>query len=138
MSHADRGFSAPGHARSADDAGHVNKSAPEERLLEVILQETERLLERSGKTEQNAPPADPDDMTAIWRVAQRHSGEPFSLHPIAKELTEAVLEKTYRPRVGSAAAWDALTTRIAQTLFDDPGARERLQAMWERLSETGR
>lgn len=99
-------------------------------LLDSVLKQT-----ALGSTSQDA--ASTADMQALRAVAARRRNEPFGLEPVALELVQAVLQGQFRPLVSSAQAWETMTQGITQTLFEDPVSRDRLQAMWSRLLETG-
>ncbi len=131
--------SAPSHEEQttdqfATDGAERAAASAEERLLELIIQETEKLLLSSPEEKKEDGAADAADMGAIRALAKRRRGESFALDPIVTEITAALLEKTFRQHVASSEEWTALTARIAHTLYDDPAARERMRAMWQRLA----
>jgi len=100
-------------------------------LLDRIVKET-MLVEATGNED------DGEELRLLRQVAARYPRTAFNLEPIAVEMVRAVVGLHYRETVDSDEAWQAMTQGIAQTLFDDPRSRERLQAIWHRLSEADR
>jgi len=95
-------------------------------LLESVLRQT---LEESRSPEEMDLP----EKAALLDVAGRHRGKPLSGDPIVTELVEALLTTYFRNVSGSREFWSSISGEIAQTLFDDPVARLRLEAFWKRL-----
>jgi hypothetical protein len=96
-------------------------------LLEKVMEETERLLGREDALE-------PQQIAAIRAVARRRAGEGLILDPVLIELVEAVLSVQFRGLADGSPIWKQAARQIAQTLFDDPVARGRLEALWNNLS----
>ena len=100
---------------------------PERELLEKVLRETLR---------DHSPDAmDPADLDALRQVAQHYRGQPLVLEPITVELVEAVLGVQFPDRPQASPSWKAMSESIAQSLFDDPASRQRLEGIWTRLAE---
>lgn len=96
-------------------------------LLEQVLRQT-----LNGA----APKAlDPSDLEALRGVARRHRGEPLVLEPTTVELIHAVLCAHFPKPFASGASGKAMSAEIAQTLFEDPTSRRRLEALWKQLTE---
>lgn len=98
----------------------------EKSLLDQVLRQTE----------QSADERDTADR-AVWGrllgVAERHSGEPFGLEPVLVEMVDASLESQFGTGIDPETR-RAACRRIAQTLFDDPTSRERLELLWNHIS----
>ncbi|MBI4582196.1 MAG: hypothetical protein HY718_21045 [Planctomycetes bacterium] len=98
-------------------------------LLESVLRETVAMCAVDE-------PLDEPEREAIEEVARRHAGQPFALQPVLTGLVEAVLRTQFADRLRSAAFWPDLTARVAETLFDDPVMRPRLERFWAEVSRT--
>lgn len=99
---------------------------PDKNLLDQILTETAlgELSDDKYSTE---------DMRLLREVAARYSASAFDLEPVAVELVRAVVGEPFRELLGGQDEWCAMTREIAQTLFDDPQSRQRLESLWNRL-----
>ncbi len=73
------------------------------------------------------------ERAALMDVVRRHRDEPFALEPTAVEMVHAVLRAHFPDRADSAEFWRVVAAQVAQTLFEDPGAHDRLEAFWRRL-----
>jgi len=105
----------------------VESGAARRALLERVLEETEKLLGTEDAL-------DPQQMEAIREVARRHPGKGLVLEPVVVELVEAVVRVQFRGLAEGSPIWQEASCQIAQTLFDDPVARGRLEALWKNLS----
>lgn len=100
-------------------------------LLDTVLQRTVSMLSADD-------PPDPGAMDAALAVARRHAGQALSPKPIVAELVRAMLDRQFeRSGPGAKALWQSLAGLIAETLWDDPAARERLERLWEKLAARG-
>jgi hypothetical protein len=77
---------------------------------------------------------EPDDVTALRQVAKRLAGNSFALEPVVVELMHAVLQLQFEKAGIPSATVHAMARQIATTLYDDPSARARLEALWAGLS----
>ena len=77
---------------------------------------------------------EPDDVTAMRKVAKTLAGQSFALEPVVVELIHAVLQVQFRKAGIPSATVRAMALQIATTLYDDPSARARLEALWAGLS----
>jgi hypothetical protein len=98
----------------------------------------------------------PNIRAALADVARRFRGAALSLTPVVVEVVEAVLRELYAEgrkalrrdgtepsgasssgaaAVPSTESWHKMSMSIAQSLYDDPSAHERLQSLWAHLSE---
>ncbi len=95
-------------------------------LFESVLRQT---------LQDSSPGADLDDAEKadLTKVVQRHRAEPFALEPIAVELVYAVLRGHFQQNSSSSEFWRGVAAQVAQSLFDDPVAHDRLEAFWRRL-----
>lgn len=114
----------------ADGAGAAANEALGRDLLDSVLRQT-------AQTSASDDAVTADDLAALRQVAVRHRGEPLICQPVVVELVQAVLSEQFRPVVTTAESWQAMCSGIAQTLFEDPVSRERLDSLWARLSEGG-
>lgn len=97
-------------------------SAPR-KLLQEVLQKTAAMNLSVGE------PADPE---VLREIARRYRDRPFELEPVLIELVHASLESQNK-LLGAADADRHWSREIADLLFDDPAAHERLKLLWERL-----
>ncbi len=128
--------SAPNPQESGDPPQPASAEGPspssethDRALLESVLRQT---LEEGRSPEELESP----EKAALLDVAGRHRGEPLSLDPIVAELVAALLTTYFRNLSGSPEFWSRISGEIAQSLFDDPVARLRLEAFWNRLCTT--
>lgn len=117
----------PPSGERASDVRPPHVQADEEKsLLDEVLRQTE----------QSADERDTADR-AVWgrllEVAQRHSGEPFGLEPVLVEMVDASLQSQFGTEIDPETR-RSVCRRIAQTLFDDPTSRERLELLWNHIS----
>jgi hypothetical protein len=115
-------------AASCDSAGLEANETLGRDLLDSVLRQT-----APSSSADDAPTA--ADMVALRDVADRHRGKKLVVQPIVVELVQAVLSEQFQPVVASGESWDTMCSGIAQTLFDDPVSRDRLDSLWSRLSE---
>lgn len=128
--------SAPGPQHGGDFRQEVSAEGPSPAqpthtrgLLESVLRQT---LQESSSPED----LDPTEKAALMEVAARHRGAALTPDPIVVELVEAILTAHFRNLSGSAELFSSISGEIAQSLFDDPAARPRLEAFWDRLCTT--
>lgn len=94
-------------------------------ILEQVLQETLSLAGEDASL--HGPERD-----ALCGIARRKGGELES--PVVAELVSAMLSI----RLGHVVApslREPMARTIAETLWEDPRSRERLEALWRRLRE---
>ena len=104
---------------------------PSRDLLESVLNET--LTGRSVGDSMSRT-----TLAALQEVAKRHRGQPLILEPVAVELVRALLRLKFPKQPVTSREWKFMSNRIAQTMLDDPVARERLRVFWSRLTEMER
>lgn len=109
-------------------AEELTARPPRQNLLDQILTET-ALGELSDGQYSG------EDAKLLREVAARYPTEAFDLEPVAVELVRAVVGEPFRELIGGHEQWCSMTYEIAQTLFDDPRSRQRLQSLWNRLRE---
>ena len=102
--------------------------ATQKRLLEQVLRQT-ALASMSEEA------MDAQHLESLRGVAKRLQGQPFTLQPVAVELVHATLQPQFEMLSSSPRDWKVISARIAETLFDDPLARKRLESLWRQLSE---
>ncbi len=98
----------------------------------------ERVLRETLAVTEADVPLEGAELTALEDVARRFIGTALSLHPVVVALVQAILSA----RFGSLACYpdvgQAVSLRIAQTLWDDPTSQARLLRLWARLTEAVR
>jgi hypothetical protein len=70
----------------------------------------------------------------LRRIAKTYQGHPLTVEPVAVELVHAVLARR-AIRGEKPESWQKMLTQVAESLFDDPASKERLEAFWARLCE---
>lgn len=116
-----------GQSRSISETTPAPSAPPRDpSLLERVIAETSEALVLEE-------PLTDAQRTAFENVACRHRGQPLTLEPVAAELVLAVLENHFSNLPGFARIGLALSTRIAQTLMEDPASCQRLECLWARL-----
>jgi hypothetical protein len=112
------------------EANRVEEDRENTELLEQVLAAT---LQLTGPDE----PLQPEEMRALVNVAKQRKNEPLSVETIM-ELVQSALRLRFRRLAGTTAQWEHMTRQIAQTLFEDPQAKSRLQQLWDRLCEAAK
>jgi len=100
-------------------------------LLERTLLET--VLRRTLADDEEVPVSGAE-RAALADAAQRLQGVPFCQEPVLLEMVRSMLQ------VECLRSWEAIelrsaSRRIAQSLFEDPTARCRAEALWTRIGE---
>jgi hypothetical protein len=115
--------------------GMTAPGAPESRGAGSASDRIEEALRRGLlASDADAPPAS-EDLDALRAVARTHKGEPFALAPVCVELVRAMLRSCFGPCAKSEDALDPIARRVAETLFDDPFFKARMESLWMRLCE---
>jgi hypothetical protein len=97
------------------------------RVLEDVLRQTASLYSFE-------PPVDPADLQPLQEVAARLGGTPFALDPVVNELVKAMLRRQLKAFWTSEEQLVSVAERVAQTLFENPDAHDRLENLWLRLT----
>lgn len=95
-------------------------------LLESVLKQTLANFNSPGGLDRG-------EFDRLREVVRRNRGRPFDLDPVAVELVDALL-RDQLPASLDRDAQKAMSAQIAQTLYEDPAAHDRFQALWLRLS----
>lgn len=103
-------------------------TSAEAKLLEAVLQETANGFG-------GAEPLDPQTKEAFFDVARRYRGRPLDFDPTLVELVRVALRGLLHPDRDGVEFCRQLSVRVAQTLYEDPPARQRLERFWSRLAE---
>jgi hypothetical protein len=99
-------------------------------ILEEVLRVTATALESGGAA------AIPDaELRELRNIAQCYAGRPLELDPILIEMVSVVIARHF-PSALTADEFAPMARWIAESLFEDPLARERAERLWKRLSET--
>jgi hypothetical protein len=96
-------------------------------LLEQVLQATLSL----GADD----PPGPEELRTLTAVAKRRGDDPLSVE-LVTELVQTVLQMRFRSLADSRSQWERMTQRIAETMFDDPPTRQRIESLWTLLRES--
>ncbi len=115
----------PAEPRLADE---LLARLPDQKLLNQVLTET-----ALGELDDDQYSA--EDLRLLREVAARYPTAAFDLEPVAVELVRAVVGEPFRGLLGAQEQWWTITYEIAQTLFNDPRSRQRLELLWIRLRE---
>jgi hypothetical protein len=116
----------------------VNQSSERENEKPIDRALLEKVLEETLSASHHGAPGSITGLEALRDVARRYRGQPLVLDPVAMELVWAMLRSSFPKVREGSREWRTMSTRIAQTLLDDPVARERLKAFWGRLTESDR
>lgn len=93
-------------------------------LLENVLDLTEKAA--SGQDDESVRP--------LAAVVQKQHEDTLTQEGLAELVTEALRDYALESRL-SEQTWKNLSVRVASVLFDDPSARERLDRLWQQLTE---
>jgi hypothetical protein len=114
----------PAQPRPADEFA---RRLDDGKLLDRIVEQT---LQAEAERDRDA-----EDLRLLRQVADRFPQAPFELQPVCVEMVCALVGPHYRPLLESEEAWLAMMHAVAQTLFDDPSARRRLESLWRRVND---
>ncbi len=126
--------SAGGHDPSAapgarwKEASSAPDTPPDRGLLEEVVRQT------LAAEEENAA-RDRLIAECLREVRARHAGRPLTLDPVVLDLVDAVLEREFAGDGRRRAMWRGVSRQVAQTVYDDPACRQRLEGLWSRLGE---
>ena len=127
-----------GHLREEQPAASDSRSSSDRNsrrdLFEEVMRQTQELCDEGAEI--NGTEINSAEKEAILEVARKFQGQPFSLDPVLGELVRAVLRSRLPERAGSGAAWREISAEIAETLFEDPVSRDRLERFWSRLMDS--
>ena len=107
----------PQHRPSGDTASR--------QFLDEVLRRTAQSIDSLS--------AETSDPQALREVAVRYAGQPFS-QPVLIELVHAGLCSQFGDLAASADRDRKMSRSIAESLYDDPAQRDRLELLWSRLS----
>lgn len=124
----DRSYSQGPDEGSHDSSGKGGDLPAEPQLLEQVIRQT-LMLDQSSAAENEA------QIQALHAVAVRHRGVEFALDPIAVEMVQAIFSAQFSGPSAASDRWQAISRRVAETLYEDPVSRDRLAALWARLAE---
>lgn len=110
-------------SRRPADGGEPRSPPVDPALLEEVL---ERSLAAGPEA------LDLSQRQALAEVARRHRGQPLAVEPMVVELVREVLRGQF-PVAGGQGLWERLVLQVAESLWDDPAARARLEGLWKRL-----
>ena len=115
-------------AGSADERPAPFKSgdSTSRRVLEDVIKQTAMLysLEQAS---------DPADLEPLLEVARQYPGAEFQLETVVIDLVRATLRRQMKQTFQSEEQLDAISDRVARTLFENPETQARLNALWVRL-----
>lgn len=113
------------YAEPAETETAADDADESQRLMNEVLQETLAAVD--------GVPSGAEACEALRGVARDYAGRSLDLDPVVLGLVRAVLT----PRFAGLEPphWAAMTMRVAETLWEDPASRERLDAIWHRLQQ---
>ena len=114
------------YAEAGDDTS--SPSQGDDALLEQVLAETLAATEDQSRL-------DSAEIEALRSVARRYAGQPLRREPMVVELAQTLLSIRLPSLADGSTRWQQTTVQIAETLWDDAAARQRLQSLWQRLNE---
>jgi hypothetical protein len=100
-------------------------------LMERVLRETLAVTEADV-------PLDGAELTALEDVARRFMDTALSRHPVVVALVQAILSARFGSLACRPDVCQAVSLRIAETLWEDPTSHARLLRLWTRLTEAVR
>jgi len=100
-------------------------------LMQRVLRETLAVTEADV-------PLDTAELTALEDVARRFIDAALSLHPVVVALVGAILSARFGYLACRPEVCQAVSLRIAETLWEDPASQARLLRLWARLTEAVR
>ena len=117
-----------GHPQGLENAESpsAGSSAVDESLFDAVMQQTAAALDEQTLTRTV-------DLPRLREVACRHASDSLTLDPIVIELIEAVLETHLPPSLQSSGIKSKIARAVAQSLFDNPVSRGRLERLWSQL-----
>jgi hypothetical protein len=101
-------------------------------LLAQVVHETLRALEQDMQRREGR-----GERESLRQLRGRHRDAPLTLDPIVIEMVEALLEGRFASVPRQATFRQQAARWIAESLWEDPEARQRLHALWEQLREGG-
>lgn len=114
---------------SKADAGQGSAPVSSERRVQL-----ERVLRDALLAKPNAALA-MAEVAAMRALAARHHGKPLAVDPIVVDIVAALLSAAFRVRVEDSPSCMEMSRTIANSLWNDPVVRDRIDALWTRLSE---
>ncbi len=108
------------------DDGPSRLDAGDRALFDAVLNETETALGGDAARLSGF-------LRQLQGLAAEHAGQPLSLRPVTVGLVGALLAPQVSGAIAASRLWSQVCDRVAQSLFDDPVARERLDRLWARL-----
>lgn len=100
-------------------------------LMERVLRET------LAVTEANLP-LDGAELTALENVARKFIDTTLSVQPVVVALVQTILSARFASLGSGPDLCQAVSLRIAETLWEDPTSQARLLRLWARLTEAVR
>ena len=124
-------MAAPSNNPSPGDRPFRSGDSTSRKVLEDVLRQTASFYSFE-------PPTDPADLQPLKEVAARLRGSPFELDPVAVELVTAMLRRQLKNFWTSEEQLASVSQRVAQSLFENPDAHDRLESLWLRLTAEAR
>lgn len=102
-----------------------------ETTLEQVIRQTADQLDRAG-------PADPQLWEVLRGAVRELPAGPLTLEPVAVTLVQAVLARELAVLAQRQTLLARTARAVAEAILADLPARQRLEALWERLQESSR
>jgi hypothetical protein len=121
-----------GKFSSKDD----NFREPEEQvdLSNLDASVLERVLEETVSATSDEPLSQ-RELDVLRAVAEKHGSCPLELEPVGVELVGAMVGLRF-PMIKSEELREEMSGQIAESMFDVPEVRERLELLWSKLCES--
>jgi hypothetical protein len=116
-----------GAAGKTGAAGKPTSELPPDVLADIVAATAAQLSSPAS--------TDPKVHAAMREVARQFAGQPMTAEPTGAALLAAILQHQFpllkqRPRLLERTA-----VTVAQSLLDDPSARQRVEYLWAKLAE---
>jgi hypothetical protein len=107
-------------------------AAPEDPAAQALL---ELVLQQTMAAYAQMQGAGTQVTEALRAVADEYAGASLSFEPCLVALVSAAIREPFASWVPEGPTWDALCRKVAQTMYDDPNSRARLETLWVQLQE---
>lgn len=115
----------PAQSDRAVDAA-AGAPTPDRDLFDQVLEETRTAFDADKRLDVAA-------VAALHEVARRHRRDCLNVDPVLLELVESILQVRFPGLWRRDTYWTTMARQVAETLFEDPSSRARLDLFWSRL-----
>ena len=122
----------PGNSDNRDVERELGAEEPAEMPDPSIL---DSVIEKTVSQDGFSESLQADELVALFEVARRHGKRPLELEPVVVDLVETIVKLRFkRPGMNSEASRD-MVVELANSLFQTPASRQRLDRFWAKLIE---